>query len=246
MIALTFAWGATIAALRRDRAQHDRRGHRLRGARRRRRRRSTATRSPRRSSRRPRRAPCCSASSGGTAASSTASSTGSSTPRSSALGFAMTENVLYYGRGAAEEGIVGAVVTFVVRGADLAVRPSAVHRDDRDRAGDRGHDASNRVLRVAAPLGGLAAAMVLHSLWNTARRRRPLLRRLLPDHGPDLLRAVAGDRLRAAKREGRVIATQLSGAAARGGGARAGVAPRPAPGAQARRAARRRRRPSGR
>ena len=32
------------------------------------------------------------------------------------LGFAMTENVLYYGRGAAEEGVVGAVGTFIARG----------------------------------------------------------------------------------------------------------------------------------
>ena len=83
------------------------------------------------------------------------------------LGFAMTENVLYYGRGAAEEGVVGAVVTFVVRGVmspfahPLFTAMTGIGLGSPRRRG-------SRTLRVAAPLVGLGAAMVLHSLWNTA------------------------------------------------------------------------------
>ena len=83
------------------------------------------------------------------------------------LGFAMTENVLYYGRGAAEEGVVGAVGTFVVRGL---LSPFA-HPVFTAMIGiGLGIAASTRstTLRAVAPLAGLAAAMALHSLWNTS------------------------------------------------------------------------------
>ena len=83
------------------------------------------------------------------------------------LGFAMTENVLYYGRGAVEEGIVGAVATFVIRGlmspfahpiftamTGIGIGIASVSRSPR--------------VRVIAPLLGLAAAIALHSLWNTS------------------------------------------------------------------------------
>jgi RsiW-degrading membrane proteinase PrsW (M82 family) len=83
------------------------------------------------------------------------------------LGFAMTENVLYYGRGAAEEGITGAVVTFVVRG----VMSPFAHPLFTAMTGiglGLAVGARSRSLRVIAPLAGLAAAMVLHSVWNTA------------------------------------------------------------------------------
>ena len=82
------------------------------------------------------------------------------------LGFAMTENVLYYGK-AAVEGGVPLVATFFIRGVmspfahpvftamtGLGLGIAAIST-----AGAR---------RVAAPLGGLAAAMLLHSLWNTS------------------------------------------------------------------------------
>ncbi len=83
------------------------------------------------------------------------------------LGFAMTENVLYYGRGAAEEGVVGAVGTFVVRGL---VSPFAHPLFTAMTGIGLGIAAmsTSRSVRVIAPLAGLAAAMVLHSLWNTS------------------------------------------------------------------------------
>jgi RsiW-degrading membrane proteinase PrsW (M82 family) len=83
------------------------------------------------------------------------------------LGFAMTENVLYYGRGAAEEGITGAVVTFVVRG----VMSPFAHPLFTAMTGiglGLAVGSRSRTLRVVAPLAGLAAAMALHALWNTA------------------------------------------------------------------------------
>jgi RsiW-degrading membrane proteinase PrsW (M82 family) len=83
------------------------------------------------------------------------------------LGFAMTENVLYYGRGAAEEGIVGAVVTFVLRG----IMSPFAHPVFTAMTGiGLGLAVASRSkgLRVIAPLVGLALAMALHSLWNTA------------------------------------------------------------------------------
>jgi protease PrsW len=83
------------------------------------------------------------------------------------LGFAMTENVLYYGRGAAEEGIVGAVATFVVRGL---MSPFAHPVFTAMTGIGLGIAATtrSRTLRVVAPLAGLGAAMALHSLWNTS------------------------------------------------------------------------------
>jgi RsiW-degrading membrane proteinase PrsW (M82 family) len=102
------------------------------------------------------------------------------------LGFAMTENVLYYGRGAAEEGVVGAVGTFVVRGLMSPVRPPGLHGDDRHRAGHRRLDALAHAAR-RRPIAGLLLAMFLHSLWNTSAWLGPLPRRLRADHGPVFL-----------------------------------------------------------
>ena len=83
------------------------------------------------------------------------------------LGFAATENVLYYGRGAVEEGVVGAVGTFVLRGL---MSPFAHPVFTAMTGIGIGIAATTRHpwLRRIAPLAGLGAAMVLHSLWNTS------------------------------------------------------------------------------
>ncbi len=83
------------------------------------------------------------------------------------LGFAMTENVLYYSKGAVEHGVDGALMTFVARGIltpfahPLFTSMTGVGLGIASRA-------SNRRVQVVAPLLGLGAAMGLHSLWNTA------------------------------------------------------------------------------
>src|SRR3712207_4063708 len=83
------------------------------------------------------------------------------------LGFAMTENVLYYGRGAGGEGVVGAAVTFFVRGI---LSPFALPIFTARTGIGLGIAATTRNpgLRVGAPLAGLGAAILLHSLWNTS------------------------------------------------------------------------------
>ena len=123
------------------------------------------------------------------------------------LGFAMTENVLYYGRGAAEEGIVGAVATFVVRGimspfahplftamTGVGIGIASVSR--------------SRTVRVVAPLAGLGAAILLHAIWNTSAGAGYFFGAYLLIMVPifALLIAVVVFGLR---REGRIIRTQL-------------------------------------
>ncbi len=83
------------------------------------------------------------------------------------LGFAMTENVLYYAGAAVQNGVPGLVGTFVLRGVfspflhplftaatGIGLGYAAIARS---RAG-----------RGLGPLIGLAVAMTLHATWNTA------------------------------------------------------------------------------
>lgn len=83
------------------------------------------------------------------------------------LGFAMTENVLYYTRAVLEHGAGGLVGTFILRGVvtpfahplftamiGMALGYAAITR--------------NRPLRYLLPVLGLFAAMILHGLWNAA------------------------------------------------------------------------------
>jgi len=82
------------------------------------------------------------------------------------LGFAMTENVLYYGS-AALEGGVPLAVTFFVRG----VMAPFVHPVFTALTGlGLGLAAQSRpgARRWLAPAGGLVGAIFLHSLWNTS------------------------------------------------------------------------------
>ena len=125
------------------------------------------------------------------------------------LGFAMTENVLYYGRGAAEEGVVGAVGTFVARGllspfahpvftamTGIGLGVAAVTR--------------SRTLRAVAPPAGLGAAMVLHSIWNTAAGSGLFLGAYVLVFVPVFL-VIGVVVLIGLRREGRVIAANLRG-----------------------------------
>ncbi len=125
------------------------------------------------------------------------------------LGFAMTENVLYYGRGAAEEGVVGAVATFVVRGL---LSPFAHPLFTAMTGIGLGIAAttSSRTLRVAAPLVGLGAAMALHSLWNTSAGSGLFLGVYVLIMVP-VFAGLGVVVVLALRREGRVIERQLQG-----------------------------------
>ncbi|MTD46667.1 PrsW family intramembrane metalloprotease [Conexibacter sp. W3-3-2] len=83
------------------------------------------------------------------------------------LGFAATENVLYYGRGAVEEGLVGALATFVVRGVMSPFAHPVFTAATGIGFGLAARSRSGFVRRVA-PVVGLLVAIGLHSLWNTS------------------------------------------------------------------------------
>ena len=125
------------------------------------------------------------------------------------LGFAMTENVLYYGRGAAEDGVVGAVGTFVARGllspfahpvftamTGIGLGVAVVTR--------------SRTVRMVAPFAGLVAAIVLHSLWNTAAGTGLFLGAYVLVFVPVFI-AIGVVVMIGLQREGRVIEKYLSG-----------------------------------
>ncbi|HEX8208005.1 MAG TPA: PrsW family intramembrane metalloprotease [Solirubrobacteraceae bacterium] len=125
------------------------------------------------------------------------------------LGFAMTENILYYGRGAAEEGIVGAVVTFVVRG----VMSPFAHPVFTAMTGiglGIAVASKSRGVRFVAPLAGLAVAMALHSLWNTSAGAGLFLGVYVLIMVPVFL-ALWGVIAIGLRREAKLIATELRG-----------------------------------
>jgi protease PrsW len=82
------------------------------------------------------------------------------------LGFAMTENVLYYSN-AALEGGVPLAATFFMRGV-LSPFGHPIFTCMTGIGLGIAATTSRRWLRAVAPAGGLAGAIVLHSLWNTS------------------------------------------------------------------------------
>ncbi|PZS25622.1 MAG: PrsW family intramembrane metalloprotease, partial [Pseudonocardiales bacterium] len=83
-----------------------------------------------------------------------------------ALGFAMTENILYYSS-AAGQGSTALIGTFVVRG----VFSPFLHPMFTAATGiGLGYAAiaRNRPARILAPIAGLLVAMLLHGIWNAA------------------------------------------------------------------------------
>ena len=82
------------------------------------------------------------------------------------LGFAMTENVLYYGN-AAVEGGVPLAATFFVRGV-MSPFAHPVFTAMTGLGLGIAARTSNPTLRFVAPGAGLVGAMLLHSLWNTS------------------------------------------------------------------------------
>jgi RsiW-degrading membrane proteinase PrsW (M82 family) len=123
------------------------------------------------------------------------------------LGFAMTENVIYYGQGAAADGVPGALATFVVRG----LLSPFVHPLFTAATGiGLGLAAQTRrpAVRMAAPWAGLATAVALHSLWNTAAGAGRLLSVYLLLMLP-LLTVVLAIAAAARRREVRILRAEL-------------------------------------
>jgi RsiW-degrading membrane proteinase PrsW (M82 family) len=81
------------------------------------------------------------------------------------LGFAMTENIQYYGSAALEGGVAGGVVLFVLRGM-LAPFSHPLFTSMTGIGLGLASQTRNRLVKFLAPACGLMLAMFLHSLWN--------------------------------------------------------------------------------
>jgi len=81
------------------------------------------------------------------------------------LGFAMIENVIYYGRAYYEEGFSGSMTLFVLRGLITSfLHPLCTSMTGVGLGWAR--QTTRGWVKVVAPLGGYFLAMTLHGLWN--------------------------------------------------------------------------------
>ncbi|MEO5720904.1 MAG: PrsW family intramembrane metalloprotease [Chthoniobacterales bacterium] len=82
------------------------------------------------------------------------------------LGFAMTENILYYGRAIAEGGLGGSVFVFFLRGVVSPFAHPFFTSMTGIGLGLAQQSRQGSPLKIIAPLIGLMVAMALHGLWN--------------------------------------------------------------------------------
>jgi RsiW-degrading membrane proteinase PrsW (M82 family) len=81
------------------------------------------------------------------------------------LGFAMTENIQYYGQAALEGGIGGSMVLFILRGA-MAPFSHPLFTSMTGIGLGLASQSNKRSIKTIMPALGLVCAMGLHSLWN--------------------------------------------------------------------------------
>ena len=81
------------------------------------------------------------------------------------LGFAMTENVLYYGKAVLEEGGPGLTTTFIIRGA-LAPFSHPLFTSLTGIGLGLARQSRNTAAKIFLPLLGLLCAMFMHFMWN--------------------------------------------------------------------------------
>jgi len=82
-----------------------------------------------------------------------------------ALGFAMTENIQYYGKAALQGGGVGLTITFILRGA-LAPFSHPLFTSMTGIGLGLARQSMNTAIKFLAPILGLLLAMSMHSIWN--------------------------------------------------------------------------------
>lgn len=90
------------------------------------------------------------------------------------LGFAMTENIQYYGGAALEGGVSGSLALFILRGA-MAPYSHPLFTSMTGIGLGLAAQTDRRALKFVAPVVGLATAMTLHALWNLSAATHPLL-----------------------------------------------------------------------
>jgi len=82
-----------------------------------------------------------------------------------ALGFAMTENIQYYGKAALEGGGGGLTLMFIIRGA-LAPFSHPLFTSMTGIGLGLARQTRNTVVKVVTPILGLLMAICMHSIWN--------------------------------------------------------------------------------
>lgn len=82
-----------------------------------------------------------------------------------ALGFAMTENIQYYGKAALHGGGVGLTLTFIIRGA-LAPFSHPLFTSMTGIGLGLARQSTNQAVKFITPVVGLLTAMAMHSIWN--------------------------------------------------------------------------------
>jgi RsiW-degrading membrane proteinase PrsW (M82 family) len=90
------------------------------------------------------------------------------------LGFAMTENIQYYGGAALQGGISGSLTLFILRGA-MAPYSHPLFTSMTGIGLGLAVQSDKRAVKFIAPVAGLATAMLLHSLWNLSITIHPAL-----------------------------------------------------------------------
>ena len=90
------------------------------------------------------------------------------------LGFAMTENIQYYGGAALEGGIAGSIGLFVLRGA-IAPFSHPLFTSMTGIGLGLASQSQKGAIKFIAPAVGLALAIVLHSTWNLSATINNLL-----------------------------------------------------------------------
>ena len=81
------------------------------------------------------------------------------------LGFAMTENVLYYGKAAMEGGSDALTITFIIRGA-LAPFSHPLFTSLTGIGLGLARQSRNAAAKIVLPFAGLFMAMFMHFIWN--------------------------------------------------------------------------------
>lgn len=126
------------------------------------------------------------------------------------LGFAMTENIQYYGGAVLEGGIGGGVVLFFLRGG-LGPYAHPLFTSMTGIGLGLASHTHNRAVKLFAPAAGLLLAMLLHALWNLSATIHPLAYFavyfcvMVPVFAGVILAAVFGLR-----REGRIVRERLA------------------------------------
>jgi protease PrsW len=81
------------------------------------------------------------------------------------LGFAMTENIQYYGKAVLEAGGSGLTVIFIIRGA-LAPFSHPLFTSMTGIGLGLARQSTNQLVKFATPVLGLLTAIFMHSIWN--------------------------------------------------------------------------------